>query len=71
MDALKSARESGVKVVIATHTGNGRVMNTRRFQEDGYIVADNLSPKKARILLMLGLFTTNVSSEIQRMMSLY
>ena len=71
MDALKSARESGVKVVIATHTGNGRVMNTRRFQEDGYIVADNLSPKKARILLMLGLFTTEVSSEIQRMMSSY
>ena len=71
MDALKAARESGVKVVIATHTGNGRVMNTRRFQEDGYIVADNLSPKKARILLMLGLFTTEVSSEIQRMMSSY
>ena len=71
MDALKAARESGVKVVIATHTGNGRVMNTRRFQEDGYIVADNLSPKKARILLMLGLFTTKVSSEIQRMMSSY
>ena len=71
MDALKAARESGVKVVIATHTGNGRVMNTRRFQEDGYIVADNLSPKKARILLMLGLFTTTESSEIQRMMSSY
>ena len=71
MDALKAARESGVKVVIATHTGNGRVMNTRRFQEDGYIVADNLSPKKARILLMLGLFTTTSSSEIQRMMSSY
>ena len=71
MDALKSARESGLKVVIATHTGNGRVMHTRRFQEDGYIVADNLSPKKARILLMLGLFTTEVSSEIQRMMSSY
>ena len=71
MEALKLAQKSGVKVVIATHTGNGRVMSTRRFQEDGYIVADNLSPKKARILLMLALSTTDVPSEIQRMMSYY
>ena len=61
----------GVQVVIATHTGNGRVMRTWRFIEDGYIVADNLSPKKARILLMLALTKTGDSEEIQRMMLTY
>ena len=71
MAALKDAIAAGTKVVIATHTGNGRVMRTRRFQEDGYIVADNLAPKKARILLMLALTRTDDPSEIQRMMLTY
>jgi L-asparaginase len=71
MKGLRDAQEQGVKVVIATHTGNGRVVRTRRFCEDGYIVADNLYPKKARILLMLALTVTNDSEEIQRMMLTY
>jgi L-asparaginase len=71
MAALKQAQGEGVKVVIATQTGNGRVMRTRRFDEDGYIVADNLSPKKARILLMLALTRTQDRDEIQRMMWTY
>jgi len=58
-------------VVIATQTGSGRVMQTRRFAEDGYIVADNLTPKKARILLMLALEKTKDKAEIQRMMLAY
>ena len=71
MAALKGARERGIPVVIATQTGNGRVMRTRRFVEDGYIAADNLAPKKARILLMLALTRTNDPGEIQRMMLEY
>ena len=59
MAALKEAQEKGIPVVIATQTGNGRVMRTRRFVEDGYIAADNLAPKKARILLMLALTRTD------------
>ena len=39
--------------------------------EQGYIVADNLHPKKARILLMLGLTRTSDPSELQRMMLEY
>ena len=69
--ALRKAMEEGVIVVIATQTGSGRVMRTRRFGEDGYIVADNLSPKKARILLMLALTKTSQPEEIQRMMMTY
>jgi L-asparaginase len=71
MEALKRAQRQGVKVVIATQTGNGRVMRTQRFDEDGYLVADNLPPKKARILLMLALTRTAESSEVQRMMWTY
>ena len=69
--ALKNAMGRGVKVAIATQSGSGRVMRTRRYSEDGYIVADNLSPRKARILLMLALTKTQDTEEIQRMMLEY
>lgn len=71
MAALRRAIAAGIPVVISTHVGTGRVMQTRRFMEDGYIVADNLHPKKARILLMLGLTRTSDRSELQRMMLEY
>ena len=71
MSALQAAVQRGIPVVISTQTGNGRVMRTRRFEETGYIVADNLAPKKARILLMLALTKTDDTKEIQRMMSTY
>lgn len=71
MAALKEVSDAGLPVVIATQAGSGRVMLTRRFTEDGYIVADNLTPKKARILLMLALTATKDRSEIQRMMLTY
>ena len=71
MAALKEASDAGMPVVIATQTGSGRVVLTRRFTEDGYIVADNLTPKKARILLMLALTLTKDRAEIQRMMLTY
>ena len=45
--ALREARAQGVLVVIATQVGSGRVTQTRRFREDGFVVADNLEPKKA------------------------
>ena len=71
MAALKELSDAGLPVVIAPHTGSGRVVQTRRFTEDGYIVADNLTPKKARILLMLALTATKDPAEIQRMMLTY
>ena len=71
MAELKELSDAGTPVVIATQTGSGRVMLTRRFTEDGYVVADNLTPKKARILLMLALTATKDRSEIQRMMLTY
>ena len=70
-DALKEAQARGIPVVISTQTGNGRVVRTRRTNEDGFIVADNLQPKKARVLLMLALTKTKDPDEIQRMMLTY
>ena len=71
MAALRRAVAAGVPVVVSTHVGTGRVLQTRRFTEEGYIVADNLHPKKARILLMLGLTVTSDPAELQRMMLQY
>ena len=71
MAALKEAQSRGAAVVIATQVGSGRVTLTRRFREEGYIVADNLEPKKARVLLMLALTITKDPGEIQRMMLTY
>ena len=71
MAALRRAIAAGVPVVISTQVSTGRVLQTRRFVEEGYIVADNLHPKKARILLMLGLTRTSDPAELQRMMLEY
>ena len=71
MAAMKEVSDAGMPVVIATGTGSGRVMQTRRFTEDGYIVADNLTPKKARILLMLALTITTGKKAIPPMMLPY
>jgi L-asparaginase len=71
MAGLQRAIAAGIPVVLATHVGTGRVVQTRRFMEQGYIVADNLHPKKARILLMLGLTQSKDPTELQRMMLEY
>ena len=71
MAGLQRAIAAGVPVALATQVGTGRVVQTRRFREQGYIVADNLHPKKARILLMLALTRTSDAGELQRMMLEY
>ncbi|MBI3325731.1 MAG: asparaginase [Nitrospinae bacterium] len=71
MQGLRTARTRGTVVVVSSQTGSGRVVPTRRFQEEGWVVADNLTPKKARVLLMLALTVTRDLREIQRMMAQY
>jgi L-asparaginase len=71
MAALQRAITAGIPVVLATHVGTGRVVQTRRFVESGYIVADNLHPKKARILMMVALTKTRDPAELQRIMLEY
>jgi L-asparaginase len=71
LDALTEVVRSGVPVAVASQAGSGRVMARRGMVERGFILADNLLPKKARILLTLALTKTRDPAEIQRMMLKY
>lgn len=68
--ALVAARKQGVAGVRASRTGTGIVTrNTGHVDDDAldFVVADNLSPQKARVLLVLGLTRTHDPRELQRM----
>lgn len=71
LDALSAAARGGIAVVVASQSVSGRVMARRRLTERGFIVADNLQPRKARILLMLALTRTRDAAKIQRMFRTY
>lgn len=69
--ALVAAREKGVVVVQSTRAGSGRVAYSEGLRNRGFVSADNLTPQKARILLMLALTRTTDADEIQRMFEVY
>ena len=69
--ALVKAAAQGMPVVVSSRTGQGRVVMTPKKEEAGFIVADNLTPQKARVLLMLGLTRTREGTELQRMFNEY
>jgi len=73
-EAIKEAIGRGIVVVISTRVLNGRVLPVYGYQgggktlkDAGAVFADNLSPQKARILLMLALQNTSKPSEIQQL----
>jgi len=72
--AVKEAIGKGIPVVISTRVWTGRVLPNYGFegggktlQQAGAVFADNLSPQKARILLMLALQTTSDPKQIQQL----
>ena len=67
LSAAARAVEDGILVALATRSPAGRVIITPRKEEQGFIVCDNLSPQKARILLMLALANTSDRESIQQM----
>jgi L-asparaginase len=71
LDALSDVVRGGVPVVVASQAGSGRTMARKAAVERGFLFADNLLPRKARILLMLALSRTRDHLEIQRMMHTY
>lgn len=71
LSALEVAARKGLTVVMASQAFNGRVMAKRAFVERGFAVADNLAPKKVRILLMLALTAARTTDDIQRMILKY
>jgi L-asparaginase len=70
-DALREAVGQGVVVVQSTRAGSGRTFQTTRLKAGGVLIADNLNPQKARILLSLALIGTPDSDEIMRIFRTY
>ena len=71
--ALITARDKGVVIVRASRVGQGIVARNGEANDDqlDFVVADTLSPQKARILLMLALTKTSNTKDIQRMFYTY
>ena len=63
--AFERAAKAGV-VVVQCSRASGRVAPRRRLRESGIVAGEDLSPQKARILLMIALTTTSNIAEIQR-----
>lgn len=66
MIALRKAAAKGVLVVRGFRGNSGIVTPRAMDRMDGFIAADNLSPQKARILLMLALRKTKEPRYMQR-----
>ena len=66
--ALSVAAKKGVAVVRSSRTGSGLVVRNVEVDDDklGFIAAMELSPQKARILLMLALMKTNDPAKLQQ-----
>jgi L-asparaginase len=65
--AFERALKAGVVVVQCTRAASGRVAPRRRLRESGIVAGEDLSPQKARILLMLALTTTTGRAAIQQL----
>ncbi len=67
--AAAAAARAGLAVVRSSRTGGGIVERNVEVDDDrlGLIAADELSPQKARILLMLGLLRTRDPVRLQEM----
>lgn len=51
---------------LSSRSTAGRVVNTPRKKEQGFLVCDNLLPQKARILLMLALTVSEEREWLQQ-----
>jgi L-asparaginase len=58
-------------VVQSSRVGEGRIVRNNNWYEPGMVVADNLSPQKAAILLSLALSKTSDPEQIQRLFDEY
>jgi L-asparaginase len=72
-DAIQEARARGIPVVISTRVPSGRVFplsaakgSALALKAIGCVLADNLTPQKARILLMLALTRPHDTGALQK-----
>ena len=64
---LRRATAEGVAVVRSSRVATGVITRSTDDETNHFVAADNLSPQKARVLLMLALTRTTDPHEIQRM----
>ncbi len=69
LKALEKAVKKGIIVCRSSRIGGGRVTLHNEIDDEalGFIVADNLNPQKARILLQLALTKTEDKAELQKL----
>ena len=72
-DAVQEVRSRGIPVVVSTRVPTGRIFplsaakgSALSLKQIGCVLADNLSPQKARILLMLALTVTHDAGALQQ-----
>lgn len=70
-EAVKRVAAKGIPVVMTNRGGMGRVTDTRPKEKRALIWGDNLTPQKARILLMLALTTTKDPGALQQIFQKY
>jgi len=70
-EALIEAVGQGVIVVQSTRAGSGRTFRGTKTRNAGFLIADNLNPQKARILLSLALSVTDDPETIMGMFRTY
>ena len=71
LEPLAEAVRRGIVVVQSTRAGSGRTFKSTRLTKHGFLVADNLNPQKARLLLTLALTVTREPGEIARIFAEY
>jgi len=68
--AISKATDAGLTVVVASHVPGGRIVGNP-VEGLPVVVARDLSPNKARVLLMLAFTRTRELKEIQRLFDMY
>jgi len=71
IEALTDAVGQGLAVVQCTRAGSGRTFRGSKLRQAGFLIADNLNPQKARLLLALALTVTSDPEEILRIFRTY
>ena len=70
LEAIREVRAQGIPVVVSTRVLTGRIVplyaNNVELLELGCVEADNLSPQKARVLLMVAMTKTTDPEELRR-----
>jgi len=73
VESLKKASNAGILIVRSSRVGGGKVVKNVEINDDdfGFVVANNLTPQKARILAMIALTKTKNRAKIQEIFDSY